>query len=61
MKTCEECRYWDEFDGCCINTQSGHWFEEMPAETPACKAFRPEEIFPPNEEIEQEKKNETDA
>lgn len=28
MKTCEECLYWDSFDGCCISTKSGHWFDE---------------------------------
>lgn len=54
MKTCEECLYWDSFDGCCISTKSGHWFDEMLSDTPACKEFRPEEVFPANEEIEQE-------
>ncbi|WP_146018710.1 hypothetical protein [Akkermansia muciniphila] len=53
MKTCEECLYWDNFDGCCISSQSGHWFDEMPADTPACGAFRPEEI-------EQEQVNDAD-
>lgn len=61
MKTCEECLYWDSFDGCCISTQSGHWFDEMPADTPACKAFRLEVVFPLDEEIKQEEENETNA
>lgn len=60
-KTCEECLYWDGFDGCCISTQSGHWFQEVPAYTPACQKFRPEEVFPPDEEIEQGESNENDA
>ena len=53
MKTCEECLYWDSFDGCCISSQSGHLFDEMPADTPACGAFCPEEI-------EQEQVNDAD-
>ena len=54
MKTCVGCRYWSGWTGECTSSLSGHTWEEMDSEHPACDFFKPEEI-------EQEAENEDDA
>ena len=54
MKTCVGCRYWSGWTGECTSSLSGHTWEEMDPEHPACDFFKPEEI-------EQEAENEDDA
>ena len=42
-KMCVECQLWSGWDGCCMSLASGHLWEEMPADHPACDDFKPEE------------------
>ena len=43
-KMCVECQLWSGWDGCCMSLASGHLWEEMPSDHPACDDFKPEEI-----------------
>lgn len=42
-KTCVECEWWSGWDGCCMSYESGHIWDEMPPDHPACGKFKPEE------------------
>ena len=55
MKTCDECLYWDDFEGNCWCLRSNNYLREVSGLKEACVDFRP------NEETEQEDENEDDA
>lgn len=42
-KTCVECYHWSDWSGECWCSTSGHTWEEMDADHPACPQFKPEE------------------
>lgn len=55
MKTCADCQYWSDFDGCCWCSTSYNYLIELDGDMPACEEFKPKE------ELEQEDENEDDA
>ncbi|WP_153811587.1 MULTISPECIES: hypothetical protein [unclassified Akkermansia] len=54
MKTCIECTYWSQFDGCCWCSHSLNYLNDRDGDANACEDFK-------IEEIEQEAENEDDA